>query len=436
MSTVMCGILAVMMFTAGSPPPMPESNMPRSNQAVMMESTSPTEVMVQATGIGHWEKGVVTNYSREAYLLHDAEEDASKAAVWFVLFGGTDPLITTIGEKSAFDKIAEQFFAINNIQRFIAWEGTELISRTKREVEKKRRYELIIEKAYRINKQALTEALIKEGILTPREVISAAAGNPMIMVIPASRKGQSPIAILKNEPDFSHAAKVIEGFLTARRYEVIVPEQQEFLTELSSTQLTTGSGEIDNAYQLALSIGSDVYITFEVTVEGDKYNTRKASASIRAFETTTARLIGAETGYSKSAPSSSQALIEQAVNDAIDKVLNRITNYWREDYGKGVQYKVIFTIAPGIDRDVSESFAFGIGDILGSIAKNRRYKENIITDRTLDYLMWCDPARYDQSTQVYKEIKRDFMDRFKRYSVEKISINRKLILLSIDKEKD
>lgn len=434
MNTIIPCLLAVLMYYAGSPPPLPQTNLPRSHQAVILESTSPVEVMVKATGIGHWEKGIVTDYSREMYLLHDAEEDASKAAVWFILLGGTDPLISTSGEKVAFDRIAEQFFHIDNIERFVAWEGSELLSRTKREIEKKRRYELIIEKAYRINKQAISDALVREGILKPREVIAEAAGNPMIMVIPASRHGQNPIAILKNEPDFSHAAKVIEGFLTARLYEVMVPEQQEFLAELSSTQLMTGETEVDNAYQLALSIGSDVYITFEVDVEEHKYNTRKASANIRAFETTTARLIGAETGYSKSAPSSAQALIEQAVNDAIDKVLNRVNKYWQEDFTRGVQYKVIFTISSGIDKDVSEGFAFGIGDILGSIAKNRRYKENVITDRTLDYLVWCDPARFDQTTQVYKQIKRDFMDRFRRYSLEKTSINRKLILLSIVKD--
>ena len=64
---------------------------------------------------------------------------------------------------------------------------------------------------------------------------------------------------------------------------------------------------------------------------------------MRAFETTTARLLGAETGYSDESAAPATALVEAAMTNALDNVMSRINSYWQDDIKNGLQYKVIVT---------------------------------------------------------------------------------------------
>ncbi len=433
MTTFAITALVATLFAMGSPPPQLKSNLPRSHQCTIVESVSPSEVLVHATGIGRWEKGTVSNYDRETYLLHDAEDDARRAAVWFILYEGTEPILPTEKEKRMFQPIREMFFQIENIERFITWESGEPIKRVKRVVEKRRRYELILEKAMRVDKQAIRNALVDQGILLARGELATKIGMPLIMVIPACPKGQSPLELLAADPNLAHAAKVIEAFLTAHRYEVLVPEQADFITRQVEDQLAFHDREKDYSYRLALSVGSDVYIAFEVIISGERHSTKKASVNIRAFETTTARLIGAETGYSAAAKSAEPVLIEQAVNDAVDKVLSRINAYWLSDLERGIQYKLVVNLPSDIRSDRAEDLALAFSDIIqGAVAKEGRFKENIVSDRTLDYLVWCDPAMFSRSMQVYRAVKDAFSVRFSVYNLRKVTINRKLIVMAVE----
>lgn len=408
------------------------SNLPRSHQCTLIESVSPTEVMVHATGIGHWQKGDTKKKERESYLLTKAELDARRAALWFLLYGSTDPLLSTDVEKNSFARIQEEFFREHNIVKFISWEGSELLRRIKRELKRKKEYELTIEKAFKINKQAVQAHLVEQGVLIGQVDLIELIGMPFVMVIPESQKDQDPVKLLATDTNLGHASKVIESYLTSRRYDVIVPEQLVVLNELNAVQMMLKDVEEDYGYKLALSIGSDVYITYDVQILSDKYNTQKAVVNVRAFETTTARLLGTETGYSPASNSTGLVLIEQAINDAIDKVLSRINAYWKDDIGRGIQYKLIVSISKDFNRDQAEQISFVISDILRAITKNRKFKENIVTDQTLDYLLWCDVDNYGQSTQVYRTMKDSFSEMFSAGNLRKINVNRKLILLAID----
>ncbi len=407
------------------------SNLPRSREGTLIESTSPTEVMVRAGGIGYWEKGMSSKKDIDKTLLRDAEDDGRKAAVYFILFGGTDPLLSNEAERNSFAPHQEGFFASDNIRKYIAWEGEEFLKRVKKPIERKKKYELHIEKAYKVNKQLIEDYLNSINVLPTREVITEVLGMPFIMVIPAAKKGENPIDLLQSNSNLSHAAKVIESYLTARQYDVVVPEQQLDLSALALAQQSLKDVEEDYSYQLALSIGSDVYITYEANIEEDRLNTRKAVVSVRAYETTTARLLGTETGYSPSAASAPKVLIENAINDAIDKVLSRIMDYWKSDLARGIQYKLIISISTDFDEEQSEEISFVFMDLLEEITKKGKFKENIVTDQTLDYLIWCDPTDYDKSTKLYRKIKSKFDDEFSDGTVKKVNINRKMVLLQI-----
>ncbi len=407
-------------------------NEPNSKAASLIEAVSPTEVLIRATGISNWQKGDSKYKNYENYLLNAAENDARKSAVYFVLFGGSNPMLTQDSEKLAFSYISEEFFDIKTIKPFIAWESPELASRTKRTIKKKKKYELTIEKDFKINKEAVSQYLIAKKVIVSRKDLASEVGNPFIIVLPATEKGQNPIDLMRSNTNLEHAARVIESHLTAKQYDVIVPEQMVDLKELASAQQSLKDVEQDYSYMLALSIGSDVYITYDVSIANDKFGTQKATANVRAYETTTARLLGTETGYSPSAKTTATVLIENAVNDAIDKVLTRVQNYWKSDVEQGLQYKLIISLSTDFDEDQAEECSFAVGDALSGITKRGKYKENIVTKQTLDYLIWCDPNKYGQSSKVYRELKKVLRNEFSDGDLKQVNINRKMILLRIE----
>jgi hypothetical protein len=128
--------------------------------------------------------------------------------------------------------------------------------------------------------------------------------------------------------------------------------------------------------------------------------------NVRAYETTTGRLLGTETGYSQARQGESLLSIEEAMNGAIDAVLSRIDTYWREDLKNGVQYKLVISINPSF----SEDDVLDIQDLFMDTAKkvSKRSKENIATKQTMDYLIWCDPAKYDSSRRLFRDIRKEF----------------------------
>ncbi|MBT6470534.1 MAG: hypothetical protein HOK52_04665, partial [Candidatus Marinimicrobia bacterium] len=287
-------------------------------------------------------------------------------------------------------------------------------------------------KRYKVNKELLTKDLEARNILAARSDLAETIGNPFIMVLPSVKKGKSPIDALRTNPTYKHAAAVVESYLTARQYDVIVPEQQESMESLNAAQMDLGDREEDYAYQLALSVGSDVYIEFSGVQEDAGYGTRKYAITVRAFETTTARLLGTETGYSQGRKGELMVSVEEAMNDAIDKVLSRITNYWKKDVDRGIQYKLIFNISTDFDEDQIEEIQFALMDAIEEMSKSS--KENIVTNQTVDYLIWCDPKKYDKSSKVYRYVKKYFKKEETEGTLRKVNVNRKMILLKVDYE--
>lgn len=405
---------------------------PRSNQVLLIENVSPAEVLVQATGIGVWQKGDSKFKNHKNHMLLQAEDDARKAAAWFIVLGDSDPLLSTAAEKNAFSAVEGEFYEINNIKSYINWEATDFdkgpLTKT---IEKKKKYELTIAKRFKISREKIRNFLITKNVLTSKAELAETIGLPSLMVLPAAAKGQNPLDLL-NDPNLSHAAKSLESALTAQMYEVIVPEASLNLAELSMAQMSIKDVEEDYSYQIALSIGSDIYITYEVSLEAAKFGTKKAIVSVRAYETTTARLLGTETGYSPAAKAPDQALIENAIQDAITKVLQRVTNYWKSDIKRGIQYKVIVSIPTDFDGSEITDIQDAFFEAVEEVAKNDQIKENIVTDQTIDIQLWVDPDKYKRSSKLDRKMRRTFEDAFEDGVLKKINVNRKLLMYTIE----
>jgi hypothetical protein len=389
-----------------------QKNLPISREATFLESYSPTEVTIRASGIGK-------NNAQ-------AELDGRRSAVYFVLIGSTDPILQTNEERMAFEKIQDEIFDENNIKRYISFETTEYEQRVKLSDGRVK-----ITKVYRVNKKLLTDDLIARNVIKPKEEITEAIGLPFIMVVPEAPKGVSPVDLLRSDRLLKKGAEVIESYLTARKYDVQVPEQMETLSELAQAQAGLKGVEEDYAYQLALAIGSDVYITYNVKVEKRYVGSteyRKAVVAARAYETTTARLLGTETGYSGEYAVPEEAVVEEAMNDAIDKVLSRIMAYWKEDLTRGLQFKLIFRITGNFDEDTHDEILLATEQVLKKVCN--RTKQNVVTDQTLDYIVWVNPQKYNSPIALFRDI-RSGIESQVPVKVRRISANRKMLILEI-----
>lgn len=402
--------------------------LPESKQATLIETISSSEVMIEATGIykgkGRSNKKKIADVGARG--VEQAIDDAKKSAIYYLLFGGTDPLISTPQERQNFDQYETFFFDMENVRNYITYEDVQVQKKVKIDGGKGIR----VVKRFKVNKEMLTKDLESRGVLEARADLAQAVGNPVIMVIPAVATGESPLELLETNRQVRHAASVVESYLTARQYDVVVPEQQSALESLNSAQMSLGDREEDYAYNLALSIGSDVYITFSGAFEEAAYGAQKYALIVRAYETTTARLLGTETGYSQGRQGETMLSIEEAMNDAIDKVLSRISNYWKSDLERGIQYKLIVNLAADFDQDQIEDIQFAFMDAVEEVAAST--KENIITDMTIDYLIWCDPAKYDRSSKVYRHVKKAFDGAGTDGTLRRVNINKKMILLRVD----
>ncbi len=84
---------------------------PVSKQATLIDSTSSSEVLLEVTGIyksderskGKKRKDIKKNGVKKAL------DDSRKAAVYFLLLSGTDPILTQDSEKLAFKAIEDSF---------------------------------------------------------------------------------------------------------------------------------------------------------------------------------------------------------------------------------------------------------------------------------------------------------------------------------------
>ena len=378
---------------------------PESKQATIIDASSSTEVIIEATGIytspekrkRRKRKDIRKNGIERASL------DARKAALYFLLYSGTDPLLSTEEEKQAFESIQSTFFTSETISKFITYEDA--LPKSKTLLNKDTAVRIV--KQVKINRELLKKHLETSKILTPKEDILDIIGNPTIMVIPRPPKDSTPLTFLEENQTAKHGAGVIEALLTARQYNIIIPQQQASVSELSKSLYSHHNESIDLAYQLALSIGSDIYIDYEITSAEGEFETTKYSVAIRAFETTTGRLLGAETGYSQARKGDKYVSIEESMLEAINNVMNRVLNYWKNDLKKGIQYKVIVQInQENLSSNEIETIQDALFDSIESVSK--KSKENIVTNKTLDYILWCDPLVYTKSRLVWRQIQSEF----------------------------
>jgi hypothetical protein len=390
---------------AKKPPPPPPAR-PVGNEATFMESYSPTEVVVKATGVGA--------------TPEEADLDIPRVALQFVLFRWTDKLVTTEDENDKAQRVLDELYS--NPAKYITWTADK-VSSTRHLSDG--RFE--VTRAVRVNKGLLSEFLVSKDVIASREDLAAGAGNPVIMVLPDSPKGKNPLDVLQSNPLAQQTAGAIESYLTQRQYEVVSPRGQDQLGTQVQMIGNLKSGDDDQAYQIALATGADIYVIYAGEVQAVPGG-RKASLVVRAYETSTSRLLGTETGYSQARPNATdQVLVEEATNDAIEKVLQRVHNYWKTDAARGVQYKVVVRFNGNFTQDRKQDLSDALEDLLDK--QFPEHKVNISSDKTEDYIVWAPKDKFSGSSAV----SRAFRKRLEApgVKVREVLKNRKLLILEL-----
>ena len=102
------------------------TQMPESKEATLIEQVSSSEWLIEATGkyMSPEKRKKKAQKDVDKNGIIQATDDAKKAVVYFVLFGGTDPLISSSQERQNFDQYTSFYFDIPNISRYISWEET------------------------------------------------------------------------------------------------------------------------------------------------------------------------------------------------------------------------------------------------------------------------------------------------------------------------
>lgn len=405
-----------------------QGNLPTSREATFVEANGPAEVMIRAKGIG----GVKGMWGfKEEESVKMAESDARKAAVYFVVYGGAglDGLLRSEDDKRKFATIENEFFDEANIQKFIAWEASGFDSRVKMAGGEK----IKIEKQFRVNRKVISDQLVERHIMVSVQDITEEIGMPTIMALPEVKPGQNPLDELRSNTVLKQGASAIESHLTSKKYSVIAPDQAEQIFQQQKAQMSLKGHEEDLSYAIALSVGSDVYITYTITVDKrviGSSEVRKASVSVRAYETTTARLLGTETGYSDESAAPATALVEAAVTNALNNVMSRINSYWQDDLKNGLQYKVIVNITGKFDEDQKYDIEDAVQKMLKKLCS--KTKQNVVSDKTIDYLVWVSNPDMQNPTGFFRELRKEFNASFSAGKLRQVNLNRKLMLVAVE----
>ena len=404
------------------------ATVPVSKEATIINFVSPAEVYMEAAGI--YKSSEKRKRKRRKDVKRNgvqrAIQDAKKSAVYYLIFNGTDPLVSRADEIKRFNKISAEFFTVENIDNMVVY--TKPQPKNVSSLDNGEGVKVFIE--LKANYDYIRKYLEENLVIYSKQELSEELGYPQIMVIPAKSAEQTPLDILKTNKQAQHAAGVIESFLTSKQYEVVVPTQIENINQLAESIQTIKKISNDPVYNLALQVGSDIYLDYSIGQSKSAYDTDQISITIRAYETTTGRLLATETGYSEPRVGEEFVSIEEAIVGAIVNIAQRINKYWEEDLYKGVQYKIITTIsAKDISEDKLEEVHDDFFEVLEDVSQY--LKENAVTEKTIDVSIWCNNDDIQSSRQLFRELKNEFRDKQNVLRVKVVNRNRKLLILDI-----
>ena len=344
--------LGFLLIGCGGSKPKPAPLLPLSHQVTFIESSSSAEVMLRAQGEGE--------------KLSYAKIDAKKAALWFVLFGGDNPMLQTLEEKDAFKGIEKEFY--KRVNSFITYDSGIKSKKKSGEI-------YYVEHVLRVNVAMLREYLEQKNILKPIEEI-------------LDRTPMPTIALMAKGSEAQIGANVISSYLHDKDFEVLRVDKSSagkvFFKVAQNISVDPIAAEM---YASALSSGSDVYIRINAQTSSRTLASKelkKASVTLYAYYTASAKEIAAVNAYSEErVVSSYDSLIAEAANDGANKLLSQIQKSWKKESKRGKYFKVIATTSEEMVRDVDLPLYKALKKSCESV------KPNNFIGNIFDYTLQC-----------------------------------------------
>lgn len=272
---------------------------------------SGTVVKVRCTGIG--------------YNHATAEIDAKKAASWYVV----SRILSTPYERERFSTISNSFYKRYNtfVGKFDT-DGT---------IQQNDSGQSQIEASMEVNRQQIIAFLTDNGIVNPQRTMEK-IGNPTVAVYAKWKTHHDAW-----DPWVRNAAN---EYLTSRKYNAIdLASGMKKLQGLAQRVLRIDGVPGDEKNRAAMVMGADVFIEIVAHNEGENTPHVRGIASIKAYETTTARLLGSSSAVGRRYPrretGSEFTTVKEAIQNATDNVLEHVMSYWKDDVSKGNRYFVM-----------------------------------------------------------------------------------------------
>ncbi|NOZ86007.1 MAG: hypothetical protein GXP49_07050 [Deltaproteobacteria bacterium] len=288
------------------------SVLPNSRSAVYIEDISPDTVRMK--GIG------------EAGNYIDAIVDAKKAAAYQVALS----LLSTQEEKQLFAQLEEKFF--KGFKRYMV--GPEVVLSKKKSPD---RSKTVVQIRIDVSRKNIQEDLVNWGVVREMKQLAAEVGKPVLMVWPEKS--------IRKAKWMNAARNHVNSYLTSEGFEIKDAEAEQNLSELQTEAAGIAGADDDEAAALAAVIGADVYVKYEVILD-EKGEGVKGTATVKAYETTTAALLGAHTAFSRTYPKTAgveEKCVIESLSDAVAKVIQDVIKKWKEYVEEGQPYEVALT---------------------------------------------------------------------------------------------
>ncbi len=293
-------------------------------------------------------------------------------------------------ELSAFENIRSDFFS--NVDHYVV--DYNIV----RNWEEGRR--LNVEVSCVIRRDVISQELTAQGVLQSARETHRELDRFTIMPY-VDFDNSSPEAYEFRETFYTRFRVFFEdlGIPTIGQEEAQMAEgDEEYLARMQSS--TAETGQEDPALVLARNTPADIFVKITARIEHGQYGgaqTRKVVLTIGAYAVLTGEFIGSNDGmsepYALSSPGASIAAgIDEAMNNAMPRVIDRMTAFWRDFARNGRPVKLIF-----LDFGFREKRA--LRDALQELTNEQR----LIRDagNLLEYMVWYDGSVDDLMYDLY-----------------------------------
>jgi hypothetical protein len=187
-----------------------------------------------------------------------------------------------------------------------------------------------------VNVKELRRKLEQDGTIKKQADLAESVGAPQILVVP---EGYDPSKRI--DPAKQFLTDRIASFLTQRKFDMVDANALKNVNDITSAVHAIDGVVNDPIAEVATVVGADIYITYTAGITANV----QASASVKAYEATTGRLLASATGQSRQYPAGTAEMnaLTEAISDSMPKVFEDVSGYWHEDVVKGRKYMFSIT---------------------------------------------------------------------------------------------